>query len=131
MGGKPSCEGSGRPEAAPLLRGQGRPEAAPSKYNKGFTTRASLDGGAKVGACFMSGLFSRCECDYSTRAPAYLRPLSGPPRPGQSQIDGWQPSKYNKGFPRDGGTTVGACFVSGLFIVANALTLRVRPRIYR
>ena len=36
----------------------------PSKYNKGFTT----DGGATVGACFMSGLFPRCECDYSTRA---------------------------------------------------------------
>ena len=83
----------------------------PSKYNKGFTR----DGGATVGACFMSGLFPRCECDYPTRAPAYLRPLSGHPRPGQPQIDGWQPSKYNKGFTRDGGATVGACFMSGLF----------------
>ena len=79
------------------------------------TTGASLGTKVRQSACFMSGLFPRSESEYSTRAPAYQRPLSGHPRPGQPQIDGQQPSKYNKGFTRDGGVTVGACFISGLF----------------
>ena len=36
------------------------------------------------------------------RAHAHPRPLSGHPRLGLAQIDGLQPSKYNKGFTRDG-----------------------------
>jgi len=50
---------------------------------------------------------SRCEFDDSMCAPAYLRPLGGPPRLGQPRIDVWQPSKYKEGFARDGGAEVG------------------------
>ena len=52
------------------------------------------------------------------RGRAYLRPLSGPPRLGWGKIDGWQPSNYKKGFTRDGGTEVGAPFISSLFLAA-------------
>ena len=71
----------------------------------------------------MSGLFPRCEFDYSTRAPAYLRPLSGPQRLELAQIDDWRTFMYNKGFTRDGGAEVGASFMSGLFPRCEAISL--------
>ena len=104
------------------IRGQGSPKLMAG--NLPSTTRASLRTEVPtVGACFMSGLFPRCECDYATRAPAYQRPLSGHLRPGQPQIDGWQPSKYNKGFTRDGG-----CDSRRVFHVGSISSLRMRLR---